>query len=82
TLREVLVEISPRLSDADRSSLAFLVGDDVLRWIEPNPNHNGILDLSESLFDRGIISNKNFTYLMEALEVIKSIFLWSCMKDA
>ena len=69
-LREVLVKLHDRLSDADRRRLHFYLGDDVPRRIRDDPTSCGTLSLMESLIDQNKINEKDFTYLLHAFQVI------------
>ena len=68
--RQLLVEIIDTLSDGDRRRLHFLTGNDIPRPLRDNSSFNGTLDLLESLFDRGKISEQHFDYLIEAFKGI------------
>lgn len=69
-LREILVKLHDRLSDADRRRLHFYLGDDVPRRIRDDPTSLGTLSLMESLIDQNKINEKDFTYLIHAFQVI------------
>lgn len=69
-LREILLKLQDRLSNADRIKLHFYLGDDIPRRIRDDPTLNGTLSLIDSLFDQDKINQEDFTYLINAFQVI------------
>jgi hypothetical protein len=69
--RAVLIDILERLSANERKKLSFLLADDIERSICDDPTIGGTLDIFQRLFDRGRISEENFTYLIEAFQSIR-----------
>ena len=70
SFRQLLLDILNTLSDDDRHSLHFLIGNDISRRIRENASFNGTLDLLESLFDRDKISRQHFDYLIQRFQGI------------
>ncbi|UJR33257.1 hypothetical protein I4U23_020712 [Adineta vaga] len=68
--RGLLLEIRDSLSEVDRRSLHFILGNDVPRSMRENTTLGGTLDVLESLFDRGKISSQCFDYLIVAFHKI------------
>ncbi|CAM2714477.1 unnamed protein product [Rotaria socialis] len=69
--RVVLIKIQNNLSDADRLQLHFLFGEDIPRRLQSNGSLETTLEVLQTLFDRLKISNKNYNYLVRALEAIQ-----------
>lgn len=77
-LRNILLQISDRLSNDDRSKLCFQIGDDVPRRIrqEIEQNSRASMDIIWlELIDRGLISTTNVKYLIDRLRIIGRIDL-------
>jgi hypothetical protein len=72
-LRSTLLRIQDRLSDKDRESLHFFLSDDVPRGIRDDPTLKGTLNLMQSLFDQGKITEQDFTLLINAFKQIGCI---------
>ena len=72
-LRGLILKLEYRLSDHDRIRLHFFLGDDVPRRIRDDPSLHGTLNLMESFFDRGKISEEDFTFLISAFDEIHCI---------
>ncbi|CAF0937660.1 unnamed protein product [Didymodactylos carnosus] len=68
--RKILLSIDDQLSSEDRKRLAFLFGGDVSRKIRDDTSLSGAIALFEQLFDRGKISETDFSYLIKAFEAI------------
>ncbi len=69
--RALLVKLQDCLSDNDRRRLHFIVGDTIPRYLRDDPTLGGTLSLLESLFDRAIISEQDFDYLIHAFNEIQ-----------
>ncbi|CAF1065674.1 unnamed protein product [Didymodactylos carnosus] len=69
--REILIKILDHLSQAECEKLSFLLGDDVERRIRDDRTTGGTLKVFQQLFDRGKISEEDFTYLIKAFDAIK-----------
>lgn len=69
-LRAILVKLQDRLSDDDRKRLHFYLGDDIPRRIRDDPTLFGTLSLMQSLIDQNKINETDFTYLINAFQVI------------
>ena len=69
--RVVLLDILDRLTANERKKLSFLLSDDIERQISDDPTIGGTLNVFQQLFDRGKISEENFSYLIEAFQAIK-----------
>jgi hypothetical protein len=72
-LRSIILRIQYRLSDKDRESLHFFLSDDVPRRIRDDLTSNGTLNLMQSLFDQGKITEQDFTLLINAFKQIGCI---------
>ena len=72
-LRAIILDIQDHLSDTDRQRLHFHLGGDVPRRIRDDPSLHGTLNLTDSLFDRGKISDEHFTFLISAFDEIHCI---------
>ena len=70
-LREILLNLHPRLSDNDRERLHFYLQNDVPRPLADDCSSTGTLKLIQSLFDQDKISEKDFTLLIDAFEKIQ-----------
>ncbi|CAF1180626.1 unnamed protein product [Adineta ricciae] len=70
-LRSVLLKLDARLTDDDRQRFHFFMGNNVPRRIRDDKSLNGTLSLLESLFDRDIINERDFTFLIDAFEEIE-----------
>jgi len=68
--RALLIKLQDCLSDNDRRRLHFIVGDTIPRYLRDDPTLGGTLSLLESLFDRAIISEQDFDYLIQAFNEI------------
>ena len=68
--RTLLLKLQDSLSDVDRQRLHFLIGSVIPRRLRDDPTINGTLNLLESLFDRGKITDQEFDFLIEAFEGI------------
>jgi hypothetical protein len=68
--RALLLKLQDSLSDVDRHRLHFLLGSIIPRRLRDDPTINGTLNLLESLFDRGNITDQEFEFLIEAFEGI------------
>ena len=66
--RAVLIDILDHLNAHERKKLSFLLADDIERRICDDPTIGGTLDIFQQLFDRGRISDDNFTDLIEAFQ--------------
>lgn len=64
--RAVLLKIQDLLSQKDRQSLIFLMGEDIPRYLQDDPSFKGTLNVFQSLFDKSIISYQDCDYLIEA----------------
>ncbi|CAM4779646.1 unnamed protein product [Rotaria magnacalcarata] len=69
--RVVLIKIQNSLSDSDRLQLHFLFGEDIPRRLQSNGSLETTLEVLQTLFDRLKISNKNYNYLVRALQAIQ-----------
>jgi hypothetical protein len=72
-LRAILLKLQDRLSDNDRQRLHFFLGDDIPRRIRDNPTLTGTLSLMECLFDQDKISDRDFTFLINAFTEIQCV---------
>ncbi|CAF0839159.1 unnamed protein product [Adineta ricciae] len=70
-LRSVLLKLDARLTEDDRQRFHFFMGNNVPRRIRDDKSLNGTLSLLESLFDRDIINERDFTFLIDAFEEIE-----------
>ncbi len=71
--RAILLDVQDHLSDEDRQRLHFYLGGVVPRRIRDDPTLKGTLNLMESLFDQGKISEQDFTFLINAFDQIHCI---------
>ncbi len=69
--RALLIKLQDCLSDNDRRRLHFIVGDTIPRYLRDDSTLGGTLSLLESLFDRAIISEQDFDYLIHAFNEIQ-----------
>lgn len=69
-LRSLLIKLQDSLSDSDRCRLHFLFGNVIPRKLRDDPSINGTLHVIESLFDRGLIDDQDFSYLIQAFREI------------
>ena len=69
--RGFLINIFNQLSDDNRKALHFLVANGVTCKVRDDCTPAGSLQLLDSLFDRGLISEENFDYLINVFEKIK-----------
>jgi hypothetical protein len=72
-LRPIILKLQDRLSDDDRRSLHFFLGNDVPRRIRDDPSLGGTLCLLESLFDQDKINEQDITFLIDAFGEIQCI---------
>ncbi len=68
--RALLINLFNQLSDTDRQALHFFVGTKVSRKDRDDCTPHGSLRLLDSLFDRNIITEQNFDYLINIFEQI------------
>ncbi|CAF1273868.1 unnamed protein product [Adineta steineri] len=68
--RVLLIQLSNQLSNDSREGLHFVIGPMVPRKIRDDCTPTGTLHLLEFLFDRTLISDKNFDYLICAFRKI------------
>ena len=68
--RALLLKLQNKLTDKDRRSLHFLLGDVIPRHLRDDPTIGGTLNLLESLFDSARISEQDFGYLVRAFKEI------------
>ncbi|CAF1145310.1 unnamed protein product [Adineta steineri] len=68
--RVLLIQLSNQLSNDNREGLHFVIGPMVPRKIRDDCTPTGTLHLLEFLFDRTLISDKNFDYLICAFRKI------------
>ncbi len=68
--RVLLVQLSNQLSDGNREDLHFIVGSLVPRKLRDDCTPSGTLHLLEFLFDRTLISDQHFDYLIHAFHEI------------
>ncbi|CAF4172965.1 unnamed protein product [Rotaria magnacalcarata] len=69
--RALLIEIFNQLSDNDRQSLHFVVGNRVPRNARDDCTPSGSLRLLDFLFDQTLITEQNYDYLIHVFERIK-----------
>ena len=72
-LRAIILKIQDYLSDHDRKCLHFFLGPDVPRRIRDDPSLGGTLNLMESLFDQERITERDFTFLINAFDEIRCL---------
>jgi hypothetical protein len=68
--RVLLIQLSNQLSDNNREEFHFIVGSIVPRKLRDDCTPSGTLHLLEFLFDRNLISNQHFDYLIHAFREI------------
>jgi len=64
--RVLLVQISEQLSSVSREALHFIFGPIIPRQCRDDCTPSGTLQLLEFLFERGLISERRFDYLIRA----------------
>ena len=69
--RGLLLKLQDSLTDTDRCRLHFLFGNVIPRRLRDDPSIGGTLNLLESLFDRGLINDQDFGYLIQAFRQIQ-----------
>ena len=69
--RGFLINIFNQLSDDNRNALHFVVANRVTRRVRDDCTPTGSLQLLNSLFDQGLISEENFDYLINVFEKIQ-----------
>ncbi|MCC7515638.1 MAG: hypothetical protein IT212_13190 [Bacteroidia bacterium] len=69
--RALLLKTQELLSDTDRIRLHFLLGDDVPKYLRDDPSLAGTLRVLETLFDRSIIDDQDYDYLIDAFTKIQ-----------
>ncbi|CAF1316463.1 unnamed protein product [Adineta ricciae] len=69
--RGLLLKLQDSLTDTDRCRLHFLFGNVIPRRLRDDPSIGGTLNLLESLFDRGLINDQDFDYLIQAFRQIQ-----------
>ncbi|UJR17793.1 hypothetical protein I4U23_004692 [Adineta vaga] len=69
-LQSILFNLRHRLTDNDRKRLHFYLGKVDVRRIQDHPTLSGTLNLIGSLIDQDRINNKDFNYLINALDEI------------
>ena len=72
-LRGVLLNLLSRLTDDDRKRLHRYLGNEVPARIRVDPTLSGTLKLIDSLFDQDKINEKEFTFLINALDEVQCI---------
>ncbi|CAF4196584.1 unnamed protein product [Rotaria sordida] len=68
--RSLLIKLFNQLTNNDRQALHFAVGNKVPRKDRDNCTPSGSLNLLDSLFDRNLITEQNFDYLINIFEQI------------
>jgi hypothetical protein len=68
--RVLLIQLSNELSDDNRERLHFIIGSIVPRKLRDDCTPTGTLHLLECLFDRTLISDQHFDYLIYAFREI------------
>ena len=71
SLRTSILKIVDRLSEHDRQKLHFYLLNHVPRQISDNHSLQGTLNLMQSLFDQGKVSEQNPSILIDAFVKIK-----------
>jgi len=69
--RVLLIQLSNQLSDNNREEFHFIVGSIVPRKLRDDCTPSGTLHLLEFLFDRNLINNQHFDYLIHAFREIR-----------
>lgn len=70
-LRSIILNLQNRLSDDDRLRLHFFLGNHVPRSIRDDLTLRGTLSLMDNLFEQDKINEKDFHFLIEALDSIQ-----------
>ena len=81
SLRAILIQIQDLLDENDRKRLHFFFSSNISRQIRNDLSIGGTFNLIDCLFDQEIITEHNFTQLIQAFETIQCHAAVKLLKD-